>query len=147
LPRDYPVGWAVAWTVLLLGAVLTPASFLPDENLIAERSYFSHMDLVVHFVLFTGFTGSWLRAVHAPRRWILVPALGLALAVGTELAQGLPFIHRDPSVLDSLADGVGVAIAWIATAILAGRSARFAGGSDAPVLAEEIRGGDLAGRA
>jgi hypothetical protein len=145
LPGNHPVGWAIAWTVLLLALILAPESILPDHSIIAKRPYLSRTDLMVHFLLFAGFTWNWLRAGQSSLRWVVVPAVGLLLAVATELAQGLAVIHRDPSVLDTLADGTGVAIAWIATALLARRSARFPGSPQTPVLAEEICGDDLAG--
>jgi hypothetical protein len=123
LPRNYPVGWAIAWTLLLLTLCLAPERVLPGENTFSIKRYIPWSDLVVHFTLFTGFAWSWVRTTSARLRWAAVTAAGLALAVGTELAQGLSFIHRDPNIFDALADCTGVA-AGLAAAALAGQGPR-----------------------
>ena len=75
----------------------------------------NHSDKLVHFGLFAVASVLWLRARPAgasPRAWRMkVLATGLALAVGTELTQGLPIIARDPDPLAALADAVGVVAA------------------------------------
>jgi hypothetical protein len=119
MPRKYALSWAVAWTVLLLTMCLAPARVIPDEKTFSLKKYIPWYDLVVHFTLFAGFALNWIRAVGAPIRWALVPAAGLLLALGTEWAQGLPFIQRDPNLLDGLADGAGLAIGLTAVALLA----------------------------
>jgi VanZ family protein len=115
-PRAYPVGPAIAWTFLLLGLCLTPRSMMPDEDDLSFRRFFPHLDLVVHFTLFAGFAMSWLRVRGWRPRWLAAPVIGLFLAGATEYAQGLSYIHRDPSLLDALADVVG---------LLAGLTAAF----------------------
>jgi hypothetical protein len=134
LPRNYPVLWAIAWTLLLLGLCLAPRSVIPDENTFTVRKLIPHSDLAVHFTLFAGFVVSWLRIGGSPLRWLTIPALGLLLAIGTECAQGLPFIHRDPDLLDVIADLVGVVAGSVAWAILCRASAVKAGTTD-PLLA------------
>jgi len=117
LPRGYPVGWAIGWTVLLLGLTLAPQSILPDENLIPTNGYFPRPDLAVHFTLFLGFAWSWIRATRSRRRWVVVAAVGLFLAIGTEWSQGFSFIDRDPEVSDALADCAGVIVGLAAAAV------------------------------
>jgi hypothetical protein len=49
----------------------------------------------------------WMR-VRSTRGWSGVVCVAvLALAILTELGQGLPMIGRDPDVLDAIADSVG----------------------------------------
>ena len=62
LPKNYPTGWAIAWTLLLLGLCLAPSSIMPDEDRFSFRDYIPHADLAVHFTLFCGFVMSWIRA-------------------------------------------------------------------------------------
>jgi hypothetical protein len=102
---------------------LAPSRVIPDEETFSLKKYIPWYDLVVHFTLFAGFAFNWMRAVGSPLRWALVPAAGLLLALGTEWAQGLPFIDRDPSLLDCLADGGGLAVGLAATAVLSWKRA------------------------
>ena len=118
LPRNYPTGWAIAWTLLLLGLCLTPKSMMPDEDSFSFREYIPHSDLAVHFTLFTGFVMSWIRVGGTWLRWMAVPVVGVFLAAATEYAQGLPYIHRDPNLLDALADIVGVLAGLTASRLL-----------------------------
>jgi hypothetical protein len=118
MAREYALCWAVAWTVLLLSLCLAPSRVIPDEQTFSIKKYIPWYDLVVHFTLFAGFAFNWMRATGSTLRWVLVPAAGLLLAVGTEWAQGFPFIDRDPNLLDALADGAGLAVGLAATALL-----------------------------
>lgn len=122
IPKKYPVGWAIAWTALLLGLCLAPDRVLPDEDSISIKRYFPYSDLAVHFTLFAVFVASWIGAVRSPLRWAIVPVAGLLLAVATEFAQGLSFIHRDPNWLDGLADGIGVIAGLVGSSIFRSRS-------------------------
>jgi hypothetical protein len=118
IPRKYPLGWAIAWTALLLGLCLAPKRILPDEDSNSVKEYIPFVDLAVHATLFAGFVASWIGAGRRARRWVVVPIVGLLLAVGTEYAQGLPFIHRDPTLLDGLADVFGVVAGLVGSALL-----------------------------
>jgi hypothetical protein len=122
IPRKYPVGWAIAWTALLLVLCLAPDRILPDENSTSIKKYIPYADLAVHFTLFAVFVASWIGAVRSPLRWAIVPVVGLLLAVATECAQGLSFIHRDPNWLDGLADGLGVVVGLVGSSIFQSRS-------------------------
>lgn len=118
IPRKYPVGCAVAWTALLLTLILAPRDVMPDEDSMSMsiKKYIPYPDLLIHWTLFAGFVACWIRAVRAPMRWVTIPVVGLLLAVGTELAQDLPFIHRDPDILDVMADSFGVAAGLVGSA-------------------------------
>jgi hypothetical protein len=106
---------AWAWTALLLVLCLMPKSWFPRKQESSRK--IPHLDKVVHFGLFGMFAALW--AYPGPRRFASasasrpatrrtrVIAAALALAVGTELAQGLPAIDRDPDPLDALADVAG----------------------------------------
>ena len=117
LPGEYPLGWAIGWTILLLGLTLAPQRILPDEKLIQTDRFFRRPDLVVHFTLFVGFAWSWIRATHSRRRWVAVTAVGLFLAIGTEWTQGFRFVDRDPALSDVLADCAGLAAGLAAAAM------------------------------
>jgi hypothetical protein len=104
--------WVVlAWvsTVILLGACLVPKAWLPRRE--ESPGLIPHTDKVVHFALFAAFGFCWAKAGTSGRltasRAARVLAAAAALAVGTELAQGLDAIQRDPDPLDALADGLG----------------------------------------
>jgi hypothetical protein len=118
LPGKYPVRWAIAWTALLLALCLAPNRIMPDEHSVPIKKYVPYSDLAVHLGLFAGFVASWIRVGRWPLRWVVIPVLGLLLAVGTEYAQGLPVIDRDPSLLDGLADGLGVVLGLAGSVIL-----------------------------
>ncbi len=122
-PRISPLSLAIAWTLLLLLLCLAPERMLPDENSISIRLHIPGLDLAVHFTLFFGFLWNWFQALRSPLRWSVIPAAGLFLAVGTELAQGLSFIHRDPNVYDALADCSGLVVGLVAAAIFCRPSA------------------------
>lgn len=102
--RTFP---ALVWT-----AVLLIACFLPGGALSFEERHFhlgtAHLDKIVHAALFAGFGWSWMQAADSRRQRTLVLVIGLAMAVLTELGQGLSFIRRDPDPLDSLADALGL---------------------------------------
>jgi VanZ family protein len=123
LPRNYPIAWAIGWTVLLLGLTLAPQRILPNEKSILSKAFYLRADLAVHFTLFVGFAWSWIRATRAGRRWVVVAAVGVMLAIGTEWAQGASFIDRDPDVADALADCTGAAAGLAAAAVFRSRPA------------------------
>jgi hypothetical protein len=113
VPRKHPVGWAIAWTILLLVLTLAPKNTLPRVERLAY-----HPDLIVHFVLFAGFVVSWLRVGRSWRWWVTIAPIALILAASTEYAQGLPWIDRDPDLLDGVADSTGVIVGYVVTTIL-----------------------------
>src|SRR4051794_16855311 len=100
---------AYASTLVLVTLCLLPKSWFPGDE--AAPKTIPHLDKVVHFTMFAGFGLCWACAGPSPSptrsRAAGVLAAAFALAVGTELAQGLPQIRRDPDTLDALADAVG----------------------------------------
>jgi VanZ family protein len=117
MDRNTLFAWLATLVVLVL--CLFPKSGM--QGVETSRIRIPHADKVVHFGMFAMFGLLWTRAgrARAPVA-IRVFAAVVALAVGTELAQGLHFISRDPDVLDALADavggafGIGVALLWAA---------------------------------
>jgi VanZ family protein len=97
---------AWAWTVLILVACWLPGRWLHVDE--SPRHGMPHLDKVVHGMLFAGFGFLWLRALRARGRTARVLAIGLALAVLTELGQATAFIARDADPLDALADAAGL---------------------------------------
>jgi VanZ family protein len=103
---------ALAGTFVLLALCLCPSSWLPVTE--HASSIGLPTDKVAHVALFAQFTALWTMAGPRGRagwRWRgAVLAAGLALAVATEAAQGLPLIARDPDPYDALADSVGALV-------------------------------------
>lgn len=99
---------ASAWTVVLLALCLAPSYWLPVSEAPLPSSYFPMPgDKMVHFGSFSLLSFLWMR-VMPTRGWTAqVIVGGLALAILTELGQGLPMIGRDPDTADALADAVG----------------------------------------
>ena len=110
----------LAWlaTLVLLVLCLFPKSAM--HGLETSRIRIPHADKAVHFGMFAAFGFLWIRAGRLPvaARVACVFGAAVALAVGTEVAQALPFIGRDPDALDALADiaggavGIAVAVLW-----------------------------------
>ncbi len=124
---------AVVWTALVLLGCWLPGPRLP----LPEQGWkLPHLDKLVHLLMFGGFAFFWLLAgrVDSRRLWT-VALVGVALAVITELGQAHPAVRRDPSVLDALADTLGVALGLVAAWRLAGW------------LAAQPRGAGLSGEA
>lgn len=118
--------WTVrAWvcTLILLALCLAPKRWVPPGERVGSR--IPHQDKLVHFGLFAAFGLCWARAGRAsglsPARIAGVLAVSAVLAVGTEVAQGLEMIHRDPDPLDALADAAG-AVAGVGLAATRGRT-------------------------
>lgn len=115
--RQYPISLSIAWTVLLLSLCLAPERIVPNENALPIKRYIPFFDLMVHFSLFAGFVLSWMQVAKGFFPRLAVVFVGVFLALATEIAQGIPMIHRDPSKLDLLADIVGiilgVVIFWV----------------------------------
>lgn len=99
------VAWI--WTGLLLVACWIPGRWLHGDE---SRMHLgiSNLDKVVHGTLFAGFGLLWGRALGTRGRTARVVAVGLLLAVVTELGQATPVIARDADPLDALADAAGL---------------------------------------
>lgn len=97
---------SVLWTALLITLCVVPAGWLPHWAWCGR-----HTDKFVHVMLFCGYGLLWTLASTVPNRQYYVLAVGIVLAVITELVQGIPGLHRSPDVGDLVADIVGLVIA------------------------------------
>jgi hypothetical protein len=131
---SYRTALAAIWTALLLTACWLPQRNLPDGEIPRSFAHIPHADKIVHTGLFGVFAVAWMRALRSERRRVWIALAGIALAITTELVQGIPAIHRDPSVLDALADVVGIAAGLGFYALWEGSTARFAALAGPPAL-------------
>jgi VanZ family protein len=116
--RPLRKGLALAWTALILALCLTPSTWLPRSESHGPPLFnIPHFDKIVHVALFAGFGLLWCGALRSPGRLTRVLIAGLIFAVATEVLQGLPFVDRDPDLVDGLADAFGVVLgvgtAWL----------------------------------
>ena len=86
-------------TALLLTLCLMPRSWIPKGE--SGPKLIPHLDKAIHFGMFAGFALCWAcagRSVVPTRpRLAAVLAASFAMAVGTELAQGLPRSTATPT--------------------------------------------------
>ncbi len=108
---------AIVWTSLILIACWLPRSQMPVSEGAPSLLKLIHFDKIVHAGLFAGFAFLWRRATSASATSRIL-AIGLALAVVTELGQATSWVGRDADVWDGLADAVGVLIGLGGFAIL-----------------------------
>ncbi len=83
----------------MLTLLLFPGSDLPNTGP-------EGLDKLIHLGMFYLFSSLWMRAYPRRKRYVL--GLGLALAVGSEILQGLLPLHRSAEGLDLLADVIGL---------------------------------------
>lgn len=113
MPRSFTVRLllGLAVTAGVVAVCLCPASWLPTPRQISSVENMN-LDKLVHFSMYATFGLAWMLAMPngtPVRAWgARVIAAGAALAIGTELAQGIPAISRDPDVLDCLANFLGL---------------------------------------
>src|SRR5206468_3862690 len=81
----------------------------PEDGIALTSFEVPQLDKLIHATLFAGFGWLWIRSL-ANRHFGWVLSAGVALAIITELVQGLSIIHRDPDVFDGLADVVGLTL-------------------------------------
>jgi hypothetical protein len=110
---------ALAWTALILALCLTPSQWLPRSESDGSPFRIPHLDKVLHATMFAGFGLLWSWAVASRKRWAGVLIAGALLAVGTEVLQGLPIVHRDGDFFDGLADLLGTVLG-VGTILLGG---------------------------
>jgi hypothetical protein len=108
---------ALAWTVLILAACLTPPEWLPFQEEASGLKEVPSSDKGVHFGLFAVHSVLWMGVGPPAGRVARTLIGGLALTTGSELGQGLEIVHRDPNLADGLADALGV-IAGIGAALV-----------------------------
>jgi hypothetical protein len=110
------------WTGLLVVACWIPGRWIREDDS-RDRLGMSQLDKVVHGVLFAGFGLLWTRALGVPGRPVRVLAVGVGLAVLTELGQATSIVDRDADPLDAAADatgllvGIGAARLWERSAV------------------------------
>ena len=97
------------WSIIILLGLLTPGEHLPDSKLF----HIPHMDKVIHFCLFgilvfLMLAEGLLPGKHRFRNYQMFGAICLLFAVLTEWLQHFPWVGRDPSVYDLLADTAGL---------------------------------------
>lgn len=113
MPRSYTVRplLALAVTAGVVAVCLCPASWMPMPRKISSVEN-KNLDKLVHFSIYATFGLAWMLAIPngtPVRAWgARVIAAGVALAIGTELAQDIPAISRDPDVFDCLANFLGL---------------------------------------
>ena len=117
---------ASAWTIVILALCLVPSYWLPvAEARLSSSHFLLPRDKIVHSGMFAILSFLWMR-VMPTRGWTaLVTVGGLALAILTELGQGLPMVGRDPDRFDALADSVGTFVGVGAFWALRGLAAAF----------------------
>ncbi|MDB5351852.1 MAG: hypothetical protein JWN86_3099 [Planctomycetota bacterium] len=129
-PRHPRIGpWiVVGWIFLILAVCWTPANRMP----IPERQpLVPHLDKVIHFGMFAvlGLLAGWAGILRG--RTIMLVALGVGLAITSELGQATRFVARDADVWDALADIVGAVCGLaVAASFAGGRSERSSGATE-----------------
>jgi hypothetical protein len=126
---------AVGWTLLVLALCWLPHRALPKDETIDFGFHVPNLDKLIHVAMFAGFGALWMLAGRmGPGRAAVVAVSGLALAVISELGQMTTFVNRDASLMDGLADAVGVGLGIAAAFWAAGRSEKTV--ASAPRAAE-----------
>jgi VanZ family protein len=123
-PRPRLRWLARGWAVLILVACWIPRAHLPPGERVPGVP---NVDKVVHFGLFA-VLGLLVRLSASPRtRTATLLALGLLLAIVSEVGQATPFVNRDANVPDGLADSLGMLAGLLAIALLPARTDRSGG--------------------
>jgi len=101
------------WTLGIVVALSVPPSSFNDVQPAVG------IDKLVHFALFAGFGGLWMRVLCPPRAGVWAQCrrrvgallvVGVFFAVGSEVYQGLLPIRRSGDPYDAVADGVGLLV-------------------------------------
>jgi VanZ family protein len=109
---------AWCWTLVIMALCWTPRVYLGVDERIHRPFSITNLDKAVHLGIFAVFSFSWMR-VESPRfRAGRILIAGLALAVITELGQETPFVNRDATLGDCVADGLGVVVGIVAYELL-----------------------------
>lgn len=109
MSRDRRKYFAWFGTVLIVALCLWPKNLMPTSETSSKNP--PHADKVVHLAMFAVFGLLWMRVQPSSRSTAMFVFLaGVGLAIGTEVAQGLPLIARDPDPLDALADVAGTVV-------------------------------------
>ncbi len=119
---------AGVWTVLILVACWIPREALPPEETIDFGFHVPNLDKLIHVMIFFGFGALWMLSGRVTQRRIgIVAVLGFVLMLVSEIGQTTPFVNRDASLMDGLADVVGLALGiWAALWLVARLENRIA---------------------
>ena len=101
---------AWSWTALILLACWTPKAYMGRVEAGPRPFFIPNLDKLVHLGIFFGFAYLWMGIGSSKDRAWWVLAAGLLLTVATELGQMIPFVNRDATVGDGLADMGGVVL-------------------------------------
>lgn len=105
---------AGSWTVLILVLCWFPRFLMPVRETGPRPFFVPNFDKLVHLGIFAVFSFLWMRVGPPVGKAGRVCLAGLVLAAISELGQELPIVSRDASVMDAVADGVGVGIGLLA---------------------------------
>ena len=103
---------AGSWTLVILGLCWLPRSYMPVRERGPRPFFVPNLDKLVHLGIFAVFAFLWMRGRPRP------PASGppefsspaWPWPIISELGQELPVVSRDASVMDGVADVLGVAL-------------------------------------
>lgn len=98
------IGWSIIGAIFYL-SVLAP-------YIAPNLGNFDHQDKIYHFSAYFGLMYWFAQLYQAKHRWILALAI-FAFGMVIELVQ--PYTGRDFDLLDMLANGSGVVLAWFTT--------------------------------
>jgi hypothetical protein len=101
---------AVLWTLAILALCWLPIKWIQPPEQGSPWFEIPDLDKVIHWGVFVVFALLWLRLGTSRWRFGWVALGGLAMAVGTELVQAIPFIDRDCEIADGISDMIGVSI-------------------------------------
>lgn len=94
---------AAFWTILIVALCTLPGEDLPEIDVV-------NIDKLAHVVLFAVFGWLWIWSSDRSRSAVVRVILsGLALAILTEIYQGILPFGRQPSVWDAVANATGLA--------------------------------------
>ncbi|MDX2039137.1 MAG: NifU family protein [Isosphaeraceae bacterium] len=119
---------AALWTVAIV--VLC---WIPKRGLSIAGGGFGflaipHLDKIAHTIMFAGFGFLWSRVLTGARGPITIVIAGVALAILTELGQGLAIIGRATDLEDGLADVGGLFVGMLLAIAFVGGSKRSGSG-------------------
>jgi VanZ family protein len=119
MPWRTALAWT--WTLAILAVCWLPHSAMTFDEGASRPFLIPHFDKVVHAGIFAGFAFLWAGPAPSKGRMARLLAAGVALAAISEVGQTIPFVNRDASWMDGLADVVGVVTGLAGASFLGGR--------------------------